>query len=37
MAKNGFHILDSDLHVMEPPDLYERYIEPAFRSIAQHR
>lgn len=34
MAKNGFKIFDSDLHIMEPPDLWERYIAPEFRSIA---
>jgi len=27
-------IADSDLHVMEPPDLWERYIDPAFRHAA---
>src|SRR5215510_11498947 len=27
-------ICDSDLHVMEPPDLWERYIEPAFAHAA---
>jgi len=34
MAKNGFRVLDSDLHLMEPPDLYERYLDPAFRDRA---
>src|SRR5581483_242570 len=32
--KNGFGIMDSDLHVMEPPDLYVRYVEPAYRERA---
>ena len=27
MAKQGFKILDSDMHVVEPPDLWERYID----------
>ena len=27
MAKSGFKILDSDMHIMEPPDLWERYID----------
>ena len=27
-------ICDSDLHVMEPPDLWERYIDPAFAHAA---
>ncbi len=30
MAKNGFQIIDSDLHVMEPPDIWERYLDPRF-------
>ena len=25
--KNGFQIMDSDFHVMEPNDLWERYLE----------
>jgi predicted TIM-barrel fold metal-dependent hydrolase len=27
-------VADSDLHVMEPPDLWTRYIDPAFRHAA---
>jgi predicted TIM-barrel fold metal-dependent hydrolase len=34
MAKNGFKVFDSDMHIMEPPDLWERYIAPEFRSLA---
>lgn len=34
MAKNGFKVFDSDMHIMEPPDLWERYIAPEFRSVA---
>jgi predicted TIM-barrel fold metal-dependent hydrolase len=34
MAKNGFRVFDSDMHIMEPPDLWERYIAPEFRAIA---
>jgi predicted TIM-barrel fold metal-dependent hydrolase len=34
MAKNGFKILDSDMHIMEPPDLWQRYIDVRFRSRA---
>ena len=42
MAKNGFRIIDSDMHVMEPTDLWERYIDPAYsdrspRSVPRHR
>ena len=34
MAKNGFKILDSDMHVMEPPDLWQGYTDPRFRDRA---
>ncbi len=34
MAKHGFRVFDSDMHIMEPPDLWQRYIDPEFRSIA---
>jgi uncharacterized protein len=34
MARHGFKVFDSDMHVMEPPDLWQRYIDPAFRSQA---
>ena len=28
--KNGFRVMDSDMHVIEPADLWDRYIDPAF-------
>ena len=31
MAKNGYNILDSDIHVMEPPDMFDRYLDPELR------
>jgi hypothetical protein len=34
MAKNGYAVLDSDLHVVEPPDLWERYIDAPFKNRA---
>lgn len=34
MAKNGFRVFDSDMHIMEPADLWEKYIDAEFRSIA---
>jgi len=34
MAKHGFKILDSDMHIMEPPDLWERYIDDPFKARA---
>jgi predicted TIM-barrel fold metal-dependent hydrolase len=34
MARDGFRILDCDLHVMEPPDLWQRYTDAKFRHLA---
>ena len=34
MSRNGFRILDSDLHVIEPRDLYERYLDPRHQARA---
>jgi predicted TIM-barrel fold metal-dependent hydrolase len=34
MAKNGFKVMDSDMHILEPPDLWQRYIDPSYRSKA---
>ena len=31
MAKNGMKVMDSDIHVMEPEDLWDRYVEKEFR------
>ncbi|MBI4490719.1 MAG: amidohydrolase family protein [Deltaproteobacteria bacterium] len=28
MAKEGFRVIDSDMHVYDPPDLYLRYMDP---------
>ena len=36
MAQNGFKVFDSDMHIMEPADLWERHIAPEFRSVAPH-
>ena len=32
--KNGFRVLDSDLHTMEPDGLWETYLEEPFRKFA---
>jgi predicted TIM-barrel fold metal-dependent hydrolase len=29
--KDGLRFVDCDMHIMEPPDLYVRYLDPAFR------
>ena len=34
MSKNGFKVMDSDMHIMEPPDLWPRYIDPEFKDQA---
>jgi predicted TIM-barrel fold metal-dependent hydrolase len=34
MAKNGFKAMDSDMHVLEPCDLWQRYIDPKFANRA---
>ncbi len=37
MAKNGFKLIDAEMHVMEPVDLWQRYIDPEFRNRAPRR
>lgn len=37
MAKQGYKIMDSDLHVQEPADIYERYLEEPFKSKAPRK
>lgn len=32
--KNGFKIADSDMHVFEPPDLWQKHIDPLFKHAA---
>ena len=34
MAKNGYKIIDSDMHIMEPPDLWQRYMDKQFLAHA---
>ena len=34
MAKNGYRVIDSDLHWIEPGDLYDTYIDPRFKERA---
>lgn len=34
MAHNGFKVIDSDMHVLEPGDLWEQYIDAAYRDRA---
>src|SRR2546428_13254940 len=32
--KNGFKVMDSDLHTMEPDGLWERYLDAPFKRFA---
>ena len=34
MAKNGFRVMDSDMHIVEPLGLWRRYIDPSYRDQA---
>lgn len=34
MAKNGFKVIDSDMHIMEPIDLWQKYIDAPFQDRA---
>ncbi len=32
--KNGYRVMDSDLHTMEPDGLWEKYLQPSFQKFA---
>jgi len=34
MAVNGWRVADSDMHIMEPADLWQRYMDPEWRHVA---
>jgi len=34
MAREGYLVLDSDLHMMEPDDLWARYLDEPYRANA---
>ena len=34
MAKDGYKVFDSDLHIMEPVDLWQRYMDSRYRDQA---
>ena len=34
--KSGFKILDSDMHLREPADLWEKYMEPGWRELTPY-
>ena len=35
MAKNGYRVMDSDMHIVEPADLWQRYIDLSSRPRAR--
>jgi len=37
MTKRGFRVMDSDLHVIEPADLFDRYLEGPYRGDPPRR
>ncbi len=34
MSHGTYKVIDSDMHLAEPPDLWQRYLDPAFKSRA---
>lgn len=36
MASRHFAVLDSDSHVAEPPELWEKYLDPEYRTLGKH-
>ncbi len=34
MTSHGLRVADSDMHILEPPDLWQRYIDPAWKHAA---
>ena len=36
MTTKDFAVFDSDSHVVEPPALWEKYIEPEYRTLGKH-
>ena len=29
--KDGYRFVDCDMHIMEPPDLFDKYLDPKFK------
>lgn len=36
MAKKPFPVFDSDSHVVEPPELWTKYLDPEYRTLGKH-
>ena len=35
MTKKRFPVFDSDSHVVEPPELWSKYLEPEYRTLGK--
>ena len=33
MSKNGYKVIDSDMHIMEPADLWQKYGEGKYKDL----
>jgi hypothetical protein len=36
MATKDFVVFDGDSHVVEPPALWEKYLDPEYRTLGKH-
>src|SRR5216684_3874518 len=36
MARKSFVVFDSDSHVVEPPEVWTKYLEPEYRTLGKH-
>ena len=36
MTTKDFAVFDADSHVVEPPELWEKYLEPKYRTLGKH-
>lgn len=36
MARKSFVVFDSDSHIVEPPEVWTKYLEPEFRTLGKH-
>jgi hypothetical protein len=36
MTRKDFAIFDGDSHAVEPPELWEKYLEPEYRTLGKH-
>ena len=36
MTNKDFAVFDSDSHVVEPPALWEKYLDPEYRTLGKH-